>query len=296
LFDRTKFANQYRPAIVRRKKRLSFLDLPDARLWYVQSGEGPDIVWVPGGDNIAEDWDEQIAFFEGRFRNTAFDPRGAGRTISHRQPPWSIADLARDCAELIGAVCNPPVYVAGLSMGAFVALQMAVDFPQLVRGAISMGTAAKPVGFCRDWMIAEVEFRRAGGRLSPEFAIHHYGAFMYPSDVLGDEELWGKLRPFVARSYGEREGEFLAAQWQACIDFDVTRELPDCSVPIHVIGFSQDLQTPPALGRKAAALAKNGHFHLLEGLAHLSLAGHQPGTVNRQILECIEQIERDAER
>ena len=271
---------------------MPLLRLADCNLWYAQHGEGPDIIWIPGGDNVAEDWGDQIEAFTRDFRNTAFDPRGAGRTVSHRPPPWSIADMARDCADLIRAVCKPPVYVVGLSMGSFVTLQVAIDYPELVRCAVPMGTAAKPTGFCRDWMRAEVEFRKAGGRLSPDFAVHHYGAFMYPSEVLGDNALWSRLKPFVARSYGDRESKFLIAQWQACIDFDVEAQLQRCEVPIHVIGFSQDMQAPPTLGKRAAALAPKGKFHLLEGLGHLSLAGHRAETVNSEIRSIIAGYER----
>lgn len=166
--------------------------------------------------------------------------------------------------------------------------QFAIDFPDLVRCAIPMGTAAKATGFCRDWMIAEVEFRKAGGKLPADFAVHHYGAFMYPSAVLGDDELWSRLRPFVERSYADRDGPLLAAQWQACIDFDVSEELPECRVPIEVIGFSQDMQTPPSLGRRAAELAANARFHLLEGLSHISLVGHRPEAVNTLIRSIIQ--------
>ncbi len=156
---------------------MAVFELPDASLFYLQEGSGLDIVWVPGGDNVAADWADQFAFFSGRFRNTSFDPRGAGQTVSRRDPPWSIADMAKDCADLNRAVCEPPVVVAGLSMGSLVTLQMALDYPELVRLAIPMGAAQKPTGFCRDWMTAEVEFRRNGGRLPLEFAVHHYGAF-----------------------------------------------------------------------------------------------------------------------
>jgi pimeloyl-ACP methyl ester carboxylesterase len=271
--------------------RVPFLQVQGANIWYIQEGEGPDIIWIPGGDNVAEDWSYQIEAFRSDFRNTAFDPRGAGRTTSERQPPWSIEAMARDCAELIRAVCKPPVVVVGLSMGSFVVLQLAMDFPELVRCAIPMGTAAKATGFCLDWMKAEVEFRKAGASLPFEFAVHHYGAFMYPSEVLGDDVLWAKLRPFVERSYGDRDGPLLAAQWQACIEFDVSEKLPGCQVPIDVIGFSQDMQTPPNLGRRAAELAGNGRFHLLEGLSHMSLVGHRPEVVNRRIRNIIESRE-----
>ena len=167
---------------------MPFLETQGAKLFYLQSGAGPDVLWVPGGDNVAADWADQFKAFDRDFRNISLDPRGAGQTISHRPPPWTMADYAVDCAALIRACCRPPVFVVGLSMGSLIALQLALDFPELVRAAVPMGTAAKATGFTRDWMIAEVEFRRAGGRLTRDFAVCHYGAFMYPSEVLGDEQ------------------------------------------------------------------------------------------------------------
>jgi pimeloyl-ACP methyl ester carboxylesterase len=149
------------------------LDLSDASVFYIQRGDGPDIVWIPGGDSLATDWNDQISVFEKSYRNTAFDPRGAGQTVSRRQPPWSIADYAADCASLIRAACTPPVFIVGLSMGSKITLEVAMNYPELVRAAIPMGVSPRATGFLRDWMIAEVEFRRQGGRLSPEFAIHH---------------------------------------------------------------------------------------------------------------------------
>ncbi|NQV45047.1 MAG: alpha/beta hydrolase, partial [Rhodospirillales bacterium] len=174
-----------------------------------------------------------------------------------------------------------------ISMGGFITLQMAIDYPELVHCAISMGTAAKPTGFSKSWMESEIAFRKGGGTLTPAFAKHHYGVFMYPPAVIDDDELWAKLEPFIGASYGDREGPLLMGQWQACCDFDVTAELPHCDVPIHTIGFSLDIQAPPSLGRKAAELAKNGTFHLMEGLGHLSLIGHKPEVVNARIEEIL---------
>ena len=263
------------------------LTLKDVSLRYVQEGSGPDIVWCPGGDEVAEAWDCQFAEFRGSFRNTSFDPRGAGQTISRKPPPWSIADLAADCAELIRAKCNAPVIIIGLSMGSKITLQVAIDYPQLVRVAIAMGTSAKATGFSRDWMQAEVKFRRAGGELPPDFSVTHYAAFSYPSEVLGDDRMWEKIKARVGGNYAHRDGELLAAQWQACLDYDIVDRLPNCPVPIHAIGFDQDLQTPQPLVRRIAALARDGHFHLLKGLGHLSCEMHRPDLVNAKITEII---------
>ncbi|MEQ8264588.1 alpha/beta hydrolase [Pseudohaliea sp.] len=224
--------------------RMSFIETTHCTLYYEQTGSGPDIVWIPGGDNRGEDWRYQVDYFKSNFRNTTYDPRGIGQTQCKQSTPWEIKDFALDCAELIRQVCDPPVSVAGLSMGSLVTLQLAVDYPELVRCAIPMGTAARFTGYTREWMQSEVDFRRAGGTLSENMAVAHYGVLMYPPEVLADEDLWSRLRPFVAASYGERDGDMLAAQWEACVHFDVYDELADCPAPIHAIGFGADVQAP----------------------------------------------------
>lgn len=65
-----------------------------------------------------------------------------------------------DCAALIAAVCRPPVLVIGLSMGAKIVLQLALDRPELVQAAVAMGVSGRPAGFLAEWLQAEVEFRR----------------------------------------------------------------------------------------------------------------------------------------
>ena len=56
---------------------------------------------------------------------------------------------------------------------------------------------------------------------------------------------------------------------------------------MHVIAFSHDMQTPPNSGRTVANAAGDGHFHLLDGLGHVSLLGHKPEVVSKKIREII---------
>lgn len=256
-------------------------------LHYVQQGEGPDIVWCPGGDQTGEEWAEQFAAFPD-YRCTSFDPRGAGKTFAHKSPPWSIADYAGDLAALIRAACRPPVTVVGLSMGALIVQEMVLSHPDIVRLGIAMGTSGSKSGFLHQWEAAEIRFREAGGKLPPDFALAHYALLMYPSEVLGDDALWEKVKPIVAAAYGERDGDMLAAQWQACLDYSCMDRLPRARRPLHVIAFEQDMQTPPARGRLVAEAAADGHFHLLKGMGHCSLFGHRPDAVSRKIREIVE--------
>ena len=176
-------------------------------------------------------------------------------------------------------------------MGALIVQEMALSYPELVRIAIPMGTGAIKTGFYREWEEAEIAFAAAGHSLPADFSVAHYAALSYPSEVLGDDALWQRCKPFIAHSYGARDPKMLAAQWQACLDYNSLDRLPDCEVPIHVIAFSQDLQTPPSRGRVVAEAARHGHFHLLEGLGHCSLFGHRPDVVNACIREIIDRYD-----
>jgi 3-oxoadipate enol-lactonase len=263
---------------------MSVLKVANAELYYEESGSGPDVVWLAAGDQRGSIWRRyQTPAFDGDYRNVTYDARGVGETTSDGPPPWPIADHAADVIALIEAVCTPPVALVGLSMGSLIAQEVAFTRPDLVRVATVMGTCVRKTGFIREWEQAEIDFRRAGGTLSPEFALAHYAFLLYPASALGDDELWEKLRGLVADDFAERDGEMLAAQWQACLDYDSTGRLPKCQVPLHVIGFSEDVQTPPQRARQVAELAADGTFHLLEGLGHGSAFGHRPDVVNQEI-------------
>ncbi|MGI9406772.1 MAG: alpha/beta fold hydrolase [Hyphomicrobiaceae bacterium] len=253
---------------------------------YIQEGEGPDIVWVPAGDQACDVYAEQFAAFRDRFRCTSFDPRGAGKTVTPDPQPWQIADFAADCAELIRQVCDPPVVLTGLSLGALITQEVALSHHELLRVAIPMGTIARKTGFALEWEKAEIDMAAKGITMPADFSVIHYAVLSYPAEVLGDDDLWQTCRPNVASAYGDRDPSLLAAQWQACMEYDSLDRLPGCQVPMHVISFDQDLQTPPSRGWVVAEAAANGHFHLLEGMGHFSVFGHKPEAVTR----CIDDI------
>jgi pimeloyl-ACP methyl ester carboxylesterase len=252
---------------------------------YEQFGEGPDIVWIAGGGSLGSDWHEwQIPHFEREFRNTTYDNRGIGRTECTAPEPWDIADFARDAASLIEAVCNPPVAAVGLSMGAFITNQLALDRPDLLRCAVSMGTAARGhTGWLGDYMGAEVAMRRAGGRLDGMMAITHYAAELYPARALGDPDMWERIKAMLGGEFLVENERSLIPQWQSCIDFDITGRLHEWRVPLHVFAFDQDVQAPPQYGKELADGVPGAEYHLFEGMGHCSVYGHTHDRLNPEI-------------
>ena len=252
----------------------------------VVSGRGPNVVFIPGGDQTAEAYAQQFALLADSFRCVAYDPRGAGETVSPRAP-WTMADYAKDCAGVIDAVCGGKAVVAGLSLGGLVTQQVAIDFPDKVQLAIPMGTAAYIDGFTRDWMEAEINLRKAGIELPDYFLAPHYAPFAFPAKALHDPEFWAEIKPRYTTRFAERDPKDLIDQWEACLEFDCREELKTCPVPFHVISFSQDVQTAPAMCKVVADLVPNGTFHELPGLGHVSMLSHQPDVVAATLREII---------
>ncbi|MEM6577588.1 MAG: alpha/beta hydrolase [Pseudomonadota bacterium] len=253
----------------------------------VIDGSGPDIVFIPGGDTPAEGYAQLFQRLRHKFRCIAYDPRGAGETTSP-PPPWSMADYARDCAAVIDTFCGGRAIVCGLSLGGLVTQATAIDFPDKVRMAIPMGTAAYIDGFTRDWMQAEIDIRKAGVTLPDYFLAPHYAVYAFPAAALGDKELWEEIKTAYTARFAGRDPQDTIDQWQACLDFDCRDALRTCPVPFRVIAFSQDIQTPPAMCRVVSDLAMDGQFHEIEGLGHVSMSRHRPDLVADRLLQILE--------
>lgn len=268
---------------------MRILNAGDVTMRVVIEGEGPDVIFIPGGDQTAEAYSQQFARLSDRFRCISYDPRGAGRTRSP-PAPWTMADYAEDCAAVIDALCEGSAVVCGLSLGGLIAQQVAIDFPDKVRAAIPMGTAAYIDGFTRDWMQAEIDLRRKGITLPDCFLAPHYAAFAFPAKALHDPDLWAEIKPAYTERFADRSPQDLIDQWQACLDFDCRKGLKTCPVPMHVIAFSEDIQTAPALCKVVSDLAPNGVFHEIPGLGHVSMVRHRPDAVAAKLREILDTL------
>ena len=268
---------------------MAFVAGGEARLHCVQHGVGPDIVWVSGGGGLAADWHPyQIPFFEREFRCTTFDNRGIGRTECDVPMPWPIESFARDTADVIEALCDPPVALVGLSLGGAIVQQVALDRPDLLRCVVTMGTGARSTGWGWDYQKAEIDWRKEGGRLDGMMAVAHNAMMMYPARVLGDRELWPKLRADLVAWLSTDDNErSLIPQWEASLLFDQMQALPRCTVPMHVIAFTEDVQAPPQDGREVADLAGAGSYHEFEGMGHCSIYGHAQDILNPFIRDLV---------
>ena len=134
-----------------------------------------------------------------------------------------------------------------------------------------MGTSAYIDGFTRDGMQAEIDLRKDGVVLPDYFLAPHYAVYAFPAKALHQPELWGQIKASYTERFRDRAPQDTIDQWEACLEFDCREGLKTCQVPIHVIAFSEDVQTAPSMCKVVSDLAPNGVFHEIPGLGHVSM-------------------------
>ena len=113
------------------------VELPGARLFYQQSGDGPDVVLVHAVTSNQAVWvfAGLIDALASEYRVTSYDLRGHG--ASERPPTgYTSADMAADFKHLHAALGLGPAILVGHSFGGVVSMHTAVLHPEIVRGVI----------------------------------------------------------------------------------------------------------------------------------------------------------------
>lgn len=141
---------------------------------------GPAIVFLHGTRLSRAAWASQIANLAPRHGVLTLDLPGHG---SMRDVPFSLAAATDHVARVIETVVGEPIVVVGLSLGGYVAMDLAARRPGLVRGLVLSGATAEPVGLrSAPYLSLAWVMERFGGprldALSAAFFRARYGPFI----------------------------------------------------------------------------------------------------------------------
>ena len=105
--------------------------------------DGPPIVFVHGTRLSRTMWRAQMDDLRDTYRVVALDLPGHGHLADR---PFTLTAASDEVASAIEEAAGGHAVVVGLSLGAYVAMDLAARRPELVRGLVLSGATTEPVG------------------------------------------------------------------------------------------------------------------------------------------------------
>ena len=230
------------------------------------AGEGPTVFLLHGFPLDHRLWQFQLSELCDRLHVVAVHLRGFGSS-SLDEPQFTIAELAQDIEFLRQHLAgDESIYLAGLSMGGYVALEYWRQYPNRLRGLILTNT--KPT--------ADGEEAKANRRAMAETATKR-------GSWAAVEPMFAKLLSEQTRASKSELSELVksmmiatspatiaAAQIAMSERRDFTDQLASIRVPTLVVAGESDAIAPADEGRQWASKIPNAKFEVVAGTAHLS--------------------------
>lgn len=141
-------------------------------LYYEIHGAGEPLILLHGGLGTAESFGANLATLAARRKVIAVELQGHGHTADVDRP-LRFETMADDIAGLIGNLELRAADVMGFSLGAGVALQLAIRHPQRVRGVIAVSIPCRREGWYPEIRAAMAQMDQAAAtamKSSPLYA------------------------------------------------------------------------------------------------------------------------------
>src|SRR5918997_6022006 len=199
----------------------------DLDIWTEQVGAGPDVLLIGGLGDTVESWQFQLDALADRYRLTAFDNRGAGRTAIP-DAPVTVEAMADDAAGVLRALDIESAHVAGFSGGSIVAQELALRHPSLVRSLVLQSTWPALDRYFRLWLFfvrGLVEAAPSERAFLEWFYLDIYTARAHNDGTV--EQIIEEVLAFPHKQSAEDLQRYL----DAFLDHDTTERLPQISAP-----------------------------------------------------------------
>lgn len=128
--------------------------------WF-EVGRGDPLVLIHGLADDHRAWRRTLPDLMLRHRVILYDLRGHGQT-SLGKPDGTLRQLGADLVALIDALGIARAHLAGFSLGGTIAMRVAIDNPDVVRGLILVATSSRVGRSAADWYQQRVAMVEAG--------------------------------------------------------------------------------------------------------------------------------------
>jgi pimeloyl-ACP methyl ester carboxylesterase len=252
-------------------------------LAYDDRGTGEPVVFIAGRGGAGRTWHlHQVpAFLAAGYRVITFDNRGVEATAN--ADGFTTETMVADTAALIESLNAAPARIVGASMGAYIAQELMLARPELVSKAVLMATRGRLDRAREFFRKAEADLAAsetqlpvsydARNRLVESFSPKTLNDDVAVADWIGMFTMW-PTKP----SPGFRRQLDIAPRGNRLLAYQAI------TAPVLVIGFADDVVTPPHLCREVADAIPNGRYLQIPDAGHLGFI-ERPQAVNAAALQ-----------
>lgn len=254
-------------------------------LWIEQRGSGPDLVLLCGLGDTHQAWAHQLQSLAGRFRLTAIDNRGVGRS-GLPDGAFTVADMAADAAGILDALGIARAHVAGFSMGGAIAQELAIARPDLVASLVLVGTWCRTDAHQRRmfeswaWMAQRAD--------SDEAFVRSLFLWVYTRRAHLSGAVDGWVQQALTEEYPQSTDAFVRTV-EAIEAHDAADRLGQVTVPALIVAGDQDLICPPRVQQELAEHLAHCDVRLLPEEAHQPFQ-EAPDLFDRVVLEFLDEL------
>jgi 3-oxoadipate enol-lactonase len=263
------------------------LQLGSITLNYKVTGLGVPLVLIGGLGMPLQGWALQETAFSQSFQMIRLDSRGCGKT-SVPEEPFAITDMATDVLALLDHLGLDCAHVLGLSMGGFIALEMAAMASQRVKSLILAHTSAKLPTITKYRIRLWNDMRKetvASSLLAREQLL-----WIFPEKILQDVGVVKSLLQNMILAIQSQSVQGFKAQADACETFDIQTRLPEIRVPTLIISAEDDISVPRAYTEQLELLPNVQKTKVFPSAGHVSHIVHAE-EFNWEVTEFIKYVE-----
>jgi pimeloyl-ACP methyl ester carboxylesterase len=249
---------------------------------YEMEGEGVPLLFIHQVATDRRIWRYQRKSLSQRYRLIAVDVLGHGEIAGSPQG-FSLEDTVDQLRMLLTQLRSGPTFVIGVSMGASIAIRLALGDPASIRGLVLISPWSFDTSKHTRNLIERL-FRLAEAGDMASHADFFLRYTLPPVFLERHSDDYEALRTLVM----EQDPRAIAYSWAAYIAADVTGTLKDLQVPSLVISGFGDLLTPPYLARALANELPTVELEVWEEAGHFPFF-EDPARFNRRVEKFIRQ-------
>lgn len=261
---------------------MSEVRLGDVTIAYDVAGEGEPVVLVAGCGQPAMAW--QLGFapalVEAGYQVVTFDNRGVAPS-SAPPAPYSVDQMAGDTVALLDHLGLGPVRMVGHSMGGWITETVAATHPERIRAAVLMGSCNMPTAWEKALTTVERDLARSEVELPRLFYAVETLRYLPQRELMDDDVVEGWLSMIGDLEPWPNPGRL--GQYEAALAWSTGAERGAAwgtlSMPVLVVGFEHDTDSPPGRAAEACGRIRGGRFVEIAGAGHLGILTHTAQTV-----------------